>query len=61
MLVLNSPFNAIGVFMFGKRFSMIDNIFGGKDDGYYSIASTNTQRLAKECEQKMTGKVGKKK
>ena len=53
ILVLNAPFNSIGVFIFGKRFSMIDNCFGGKSDGFYSIAFTEIRKLAKECEQKI--------
>lgn len=54
ILVLNAPFNSIGVFIFGKRFSMIDNCFGGKSDGFYSIAFAKIQNLVRECEQKMT-------
>ena len=53
ILVLNAPFNSIGVFVFGKRFSMIDNCFGGKSDGFYSIAFTEIRKLAKECEHKI--------
>lgn len=58
VLVLNAPFNAIGVFVFGRRFSMIDNAFGGQSDGYYSIAFTGTRNLAVKCEQKLTNKRG---
>ena len=54
VLVLNAPFNAIGVFVFGRRFSMINNIFGGQSDGFYSIAFTKIQKLAKEAEKKLT-------
>lgn len=57
-LVLNAPFNALGVFVFGRRFSMIDNVFGGQSDGYYSIAFTGTRNLAMKCEQKLTNKRG---
>lgn len=59
VLVLNAPFNAIGVFVFGKRFSMVDNAFGGKDDGYYSIAFTGIRNLAMKCEQKMISEKGR--
>lgn len=59
VLVLNVPLNSIGVFVFGKKFSMVDNCFGGKSDGFYSIAFTEVRKLAKECEQKMTSKGGK--
>ena len=59
VLVLNAPFNAIGVFVFGKRFSMVDNAFGGKDDGYYSIAFTRIRNLAMKCEQKMISEKGR--
>ena len=58
VLVLNAPFNALGVFVFGRRFSMIDNVFGGQSDGYYSIAFTGTRNLAMKCEQKLTNKRG---
>lgn len=57
-LVLNAPFNALGVFVFGRRFSMIDNVFGGQSDGYYSIAFTGTRNLAMKCEQKLANKRG---
>ena len=59
VLVLNAPFNAIGVFVFGRRFSMINNIFGGQSDGFYSILFTNIQNLVMECEQKMMGENGR--
>ena len=59
VLVLNAPFNALGVFMFSKRFSVVDNIFGGQDDGYYSIASTGTRNLAMKCEWEMMNKRGR--
>ena len=52
-LVLNAPFNALGVFVFGKRFSINDNAFGGKADGFYSMAFTKIQKLAKETEKKL--------
>ena len=53
VLVLNAPFNALGVFVFGRRFSMINSVFGGQSDGYYSIAFTKIQKLAKEAEKKL--------
>ena len=53
VLVLNSYFNSIGIFVFGKKFSMVDNCFGGKSDGFYSIASTEIRKLARECEQEI--------
>lgn len=53
VLVLNAPFNAIGVFIFGKRFSTKGNVFGGKADGFYSMAFTKIQKLAKETEKKL--------
>lgn len=53
VLILNAPFNSIGVFVFGKRFSMINSVFGGQSDGYYSIAFTKIQKLAKEAEKKL--------
>lgn len=53
VLMLNAPFNAIGVFVFGKRFSIKDNIFGGKADGFYSMAFTKIQKLDKETEKKL--------
>lgn len=53
VLMLNAPFNAIGVFVFGKRFSIKNNIFGGKTAGFYSIAFTKIQELAKETERKL--------
>lgn len=59
VLVLNAPFSALGVFMFSKRFSVVDNIFGGQDDGYYSIASTGTRNLAMKCEWEMMNKRGR--
>ena len=59
VLVLNAPFNAIGVFVFGKRFSMINNIFGGQSDGFYSIAFTGIRNLAMKCEQKMISEKGR--
>lgn len=53
VLMLNAPFNAIGVFVFGKRFSIKDNAFGGRADGFYSMAFTKMQELAKETEKKL--------
>lgn len=53
VLVVNSYFNSIGIFVFGKKFSMVDNCFGGKSDGFYSIAFTEIRKLARECEQKI--------
>lgn len=53
VLVLHAHFNAIGVFVFGKRFSIKDNAFGGKADGFYSMAFTKIQELAKETEKKL--------
>lgn len=60
ILILNAPFNTIGIFMFGKRFSMIDSLFGGKSDGFYSIIFSNMQKLAKDCEHKMIRGAGEK-
>lgn len=59
VLILNAPYNSIGIFVLGKKFSMVDNCFGGKSDGFYSIAFTGIRNLAKECEQKYL--VGEKK
>ena len=59
VLILNAPYNSIGVFIFGKKFSMIDSCFGGKSDGFYSIVFTEIRKLTKECEQKMINKGGK--
>ena len=59
VLVLNAPFNALGVFIFGRRFSMIDNVFGGQSDGYYSIAFTGTRNLAMKCEWEVMNKRGR--
>ena len=53
VLILNAPFNAIGVCVFGKKFSIKHNIFGGKNDGFYSMAFTKIQKLAKEIEKKL--------
>lgn len=53
VLMLNAPFNAIGVFVFGKNFSMVNYFFGGKTAGFYSIAFTKIQKLAKETEKKL--------
>lgn len=60
ILILNAPFNTIGVFMFGKRFSVVNHLFGGKSSGFYSIVFSNIQELAKEHEHKMIGGVGDK-
>ena len=60
VLVLNSYFNSIGIFVFGKKFSMVDNCFGGKSDGFYSIAFTEIRKLAMKCEWEMMNKRGKK-
>lgn len=59
VLVLNLYFNSIGIFVFGKKFSMVDNCFGGKSDGFYSIAFTEIRNLVMECEQKMMGENGR--
>lgn len=53
VLMLNAPFNAIGVFVFGENFSMVNYFFGGKTAGFYSMAFTNIQELAKETEKKL--------
>lgn len=53
VLMLNAPFNAIGVFVFGKNFSMVNYFFGGKTAGFYSMAFTKIQELAKETEKKL--------
>ena len=53
VLMLNAPFNAIGVFVFGKRFSMKNYFFGGKTAGFYSMVFTKMQELAKETEKKL--------
>lgn len=53
VLILNAPFNTLGVFVFGKKFSAINSFFGGKSDGFYSIAFTKIQKLAKEAEKKL--------
>ena len=53
VVILNAPFNALGVFVFGKKFSAINSFFGGKSDGFYSIAFTKIQKLAKEAEKKL--------
>ena len=59
VLVLNAPFNSIAVFVFGKKFSIVDNFFGGKSNGFYSIAFTAIRKLAKEYEQKMMNRGNK--
>lgn len=59
VLVLNAPFNSIGIFIFGKKFSIVDSFFGGKSDGFYSIAFTAIRKLAKEYEQKMISRGNK--
>ena len=54
VLMLNAPFNAIGVFVFGENFSMVNYFFfGGKTAGFYSMTFTNIQELAKETEKKL--------
>ena len=53
VLMLNAPFNAIGVFVFGENFPMVNYFFCGKTAGFYSIAFTKIQEFAKETEKKL--------
>ena len=53
VLILNAPFNALGVFVFGKKFSIVNSFFGGKSDGFYAIAFAEIQKLAKEVEKEL--------
>lgn len=53
VLILNAPFNALGVFVFGEKFSIVNSFFGGKSDGFYSIAFAEIQKIAKEAEKKL--------
>lgn len=53
VLILNAPFNALGVFVFGEKFSIVNSFFGGKSDGFYAIAFAKIQELAKEAEKEL--------